>query len=246
MGLQELVLLLLFILPLCSAQNTYYVLPTPDTPCSAPEPGDCCVLSECVEQLDKYFASNTTLVFLPGSHILSTSLRVEGVNNLTLIGDSSFLPTVTSRITCIGDPVAYFLFHEALGLTISALAFDSCGSDLLSGVSLTSVSDSQITDCVFQNCRAHIGGALLVSGGGNTTISNCVFKNNSAFAGGGVAVCGDAITIYGDGIRNIDSEVSFIRNHFVNNTANTSGGLLLQFSTVTLMENSLLATLLLG
>ena len=233
MGLQELALLLLFSLPLCSAQNTYYVLPTPDTPCSAPEPEGCCVLSECVEQSDRYFASNTTLVFLHGSHILSTSLHVEGVNNLTLIGDSSFLPEVTSTITCIGDPVASFLFNETLGLTITALAFDSCGSGVSAGVSLMSVSDSRITNCVFQNSNSDIpfgasGGALLLKfGSGTIVISDCIFENNSALLGGGVFIS-----------DNSNSEVSFIRNHFVNNTAGIGGGLFLQSSTVALIGNS--------
>ena len=108
MGLQELALLLLFILPLCSAQNTYYVLPTPDTPCPVPEPGGCCVLSECVEQSDRYFTSNTMLVFLHGNHILDELVHVEGVNNLTLTGES---PTDTSRINC-SNAAARFVFYK--------------------------------------------------------------------------------------------------------------------------------------
>ena len=226
----ELALLLLLILPLCSAQRTYYVT-TLSTPCPTPEPEACCVLSECVQNVSRYFASNTTLLFLPGIHILETPVRVENVSILTLSGDPSSLPQVTSRIICSSNPAAYFTFDSVLELDISALGFDSCGSGINASVSLIAVYNSQITNCVFQNCSSDAlsgaGGALFMQFVGNTAISDCTFFNNSASLGGGVLV-----------LALSDSGVSFFRNEFVNNTALAGGGLYIESSNVTVIENS--------
>jgi hypothetical protein len=67
-------LFVLYSLPSCSTENTYYVTPTPDTQC----PGEPChTLSQYVEQDFKKFDSNTTLVFLPGDHTLNHTILFE-------------------------------------------------------------------------------------------------------------------------------------------------------------------------
>ena len=228
----ELALLLLLILPLCSAQRTYYVT-TATTPCptSESDPEACCILSECAQNVSRYFASNTTLLFLPGIHVLETPVHVEGGSILTLSGDPSSLPQVTSRIICKGDPAAYFLFNATLELEISALAFESCGSGNNSGLSLLSVYNSQIENCVFQNCSSDAlvgpGGALSLQSVGNTVISDCTFMNNSASVGGAAFVS-----------ELIDSGVSFFRNDFMENTAQLGGGIYVQLSNMTIIGNS--------
>ena len=97
-----------------------YLLSTPDTPCCGKP---CHTLCQYVA--DQYFNNlpvNTTVEFLAGNNRPSISLIW-----ITLHGDSSTLPEITSRIVCTWP--AGFLFtgitdHE---LYISALAFISCG-----------------------------------------------------------------------------------------------------------------------
>ena len=64
------------------AATVLYVKPTESTPC----PGEPChTLDEYAQNTSQYFVSNTTVEFLPGTHILSQPLHISGVNNLSLI-----------------------------------------------------------------------------------------------------------------------------------------------------------------
>ena len=57
----------------CTAQSTYYVKPTPDTP----RHGDPChTLSKYVSESKRYLISNTTMAFLPGDHTLHDNITV--------------------------------------------------------------------------------------------------------------------------------------------------------------------------
>jgi len=63
-------LLLLVLAITCSGNTTHYVKPTPDITCPA-EP--CLTLSEYAQQPHEYLTSNTTLLLLPGVHVLRMS-----------------------------------------------------------------------------------------------------------------------------------------------------------------------------
>ena len=231
MGLRvlEAALFLLFILPLCSAQSTYYVTPTPDTPCPGPQdPETCQTFSEYALQSFQYFLSNTTFEFLPGDHVLENSIFVGDVTNLTLRGNSASLPRVTSKIVCRGVSSA-MVFSNVSKLTLTALAFSSCGNG----------SSSQMTNCNFLDSinvpSLSLGGALAVIMG-DAIVSNNTFENNYADSGGGVAVLLSTVEFIGNTFRNSNandrgggvdvssSVVNFTENSFLSNTAGQSGG----------------------
>ena len=122
-------LLLLVLLTSCSAQSTYYVTPTPDTPC----PGEPChTLSEYAA--DWHFENNTTMEFLPGNHTLKRTMSVTNLLSFTLCGESSSLPKITCRIVCASSS-AGLVFRDITGLHITALAFISCVYDSTGGSS---------------------------------------------------------------------------------------------------------------
>ena len=79
-------LLLLLLLSLGSpaplpAGSVLYVKPTEETPC----PGEPChTLDEYAQNATQYLVSDTTMEFLPGSHILSQPLNIRGISNLFL------------------------------------------------------------------------------------------------------------------------------------------------------------------
>ena len=114
-------LLPLMLLTSCSAQSTYYVTPTPDTPC----PGEPChTLSEYVA--GQYFHNlpvNTIMEFLPGNHTLEQTISVTNLPRLALHGNSSSLPEITTWIVCTWP--AGFVFTKITELHISAMAFIS-------------------------------------------------------------------------------------------------------------------------
>ena len=216
----ELILLFLFILPLYSIQSTYYVIPTPDTPCPGPEE-TCHTLSEYTLQSFQYFLSNTTFEFLPGDHVLENLVFVHDVTNLILRSDSGSL---TSTIICQGFQPSLF-FQNVAELHISALVFDSCGGSDGTAMNLQMINFSSITSCVFLRSKNTGQRGTLVIVSSELILSNSTFEDNViADNGGGVSV--------------ISSTVEFIGNSFKDNTARSAGGVSVTNSTVNFTENS--------
>ena len=215
-------LLLLVLLTSCSAQSTYYVTPTPDTPC----PGEPChTLSEYAA--DWHFQSNTTMEFLPGNHTLEQTMSVTNLTGLTLHGDSSSLPEITSRILCTSGS-AGFVFREITGLHITALAFISSVPNGNGLVYAVSVQQSKISNCAFQkntfqNNSASYSGALYV-GNSIVDLTENTFQNNSALEGGALYV--------------ENSIVDLTKNTFQNNFATRGGGLFVENSNLNLTGNT--------
>ena len=79
-------LMYLLLFQLSIADSFLYVTPSPLVPCPA-EP--CHTLSEYAHNVSHYFTSNTTLIFLSGTHELDTSLTVSGLTSLQLLGNTS-------------------------------------------------------------------------------------------------------------------------------------------------------------
>ena len=241
-------MLLLFLLGSCSAQSTYYVTPTPNTPCPRES---CHTLSEYV--VGQFFSNlpvNTTMEFLPGNHTLEQTISVTNVTWLTLHGDSSSLPEVTSRIECTWP--AGFVFTNITELYISAMAFISCGHHNRAAILIISIQHSNISYCSFHNSvnvdsfggalyihnsyviltvnkfqhnTADVGGALTVQYG-TLNVTENEFQNNSADSAGG-AVCV------------LQSALNFTENTFQNNSADSDGGAVCVLqSTLNFTENT--------
>ena len=228
MGFQELALLLLLFLPLCSAQSTYYVTPTPDTPC----PGQPChSFPAVVDSL----TSDTILVFLPGNYSLETNITFAGLDSLTLSGNSTSLPQVTISILCSQD--AGMVFTDISELFIADIAFVSCGSPYTASVQLEHNSQASITNCMIQGGQ---NGALSVINS-NVHLSKSKFNNNSArySAGGALAIESSHINMSGNSFTNNfatstfgsgggvymnDSTANISGNIFINNSASVFGG----------------------
>ena len=242
-------LLLLFVLlTSCSAQSTYYVTPTPDTPC----PGEPChTLSEyAAGQFFKNRRVSTIMEFLPGNHSQEQTISVTMLSRLALHGDSSSLPEITTRIVCSWP--ARFVFTKITELHISAITFISCGHHNSAAVSMILVQQSEISDCTFQNSSntnetrrlpGVDGGAPFIAD--NTlTLRGNAFLNNSAYAGGVLTVMASNLTLnrkyYGGGaliVRN--STLNLTGNTFQNNFAGYDGGALIaQDSTLNLTGNT--------
>ena len=240
MGFQELALLLLLFLPLCSAQSTYYITPTPDTPC----PGQPCYNFSAV---DDYLTSDAVLVFLPGNYSLETSIMFTGLNDLTLAGDSSLLPQVTTSIRCSQE--ASIVFTSIGQLFITDIALVSCGSSFTASVQLHQVFQASITNCNFQG--GQMGTRALVVFNSNVHLSNNTFENNSARVGGALAIESShvnmsdnlftnniATSVHGGGVYMKDSTANVSGNIFIHNRAKQwGGGVYLETSTVSFNSN---------
>ena len=239
MGFQELALLLLLFLPLCSAQSTYYITPTPNTPC----PGEPCYNFSAVVD---YLTSDAVLVFLPGNYSLETSIIFTSLNSLTLAGDSSSLPQVSTSIVC--SQQANIVFTSISELFIADIALGSCGSSFAASVQLDQVFLADISNCIIQGGQT---GALSVFNS-NVHLSNNTFENNYAIysPGGALAIESSHVNIsgnlfannvatisYGGGVYIKYSTANISGNIFINNSAFAGGGVYLETSTVSFNSN---------
>ena len=130
-------------------------------------------------------------------------------------------------------------------LHISVLAFISCGHHNSAAVTITSVWQSDISDCIFQNNsntytsdpNMPTSGALFVEHS-TLTLTGDTFQHNSADSGGALYVGHGIFTFtgntfqnnsaghYGGALRIGDGTINFTGNTFQNNSAGHYGGAL--------------------
>jgi len=107
----------------CSAENVYCVTPTATSCSSCPHNSThCATLPEYAQEAELYFTSNTTIVFLPGDHVLDTNITVANVAKLTMHGESSS----GNRATVVCSGSVGLSFTSMVDFNINSLAFTSC------------------------------------------------------------------------------------------------------------------------
>ena len=200
--------------------STYYIKPTPDTPCPA-EP--CLTLSEYAQ--GHFLTSDTTLIFLPGNHSLDRDIAVTNVTRFVMLGDSTSSLESASRVVCKGPHLLTFI--NISQLHIFFLQITSCGSGTVPALSVVSVSQVQILGSVFQdNGKA----SLLVIG----SMLNCSGTTFSSGLGTGLVLSEAYVELYngvfsnnsGGGINSTNSTLTLVGNNtFMNNTSEFGGGI---------------------
>ena len=172
----------------CSAENVYCVTPTATSCSSCPHNTHCATLSEYAQEAERYFTSNTTMVFLPGDHVLDTNITVANVTRLTLCRESS-----GKRATVVCSGSVGLSFTSMVEFKIDSLGFTSCSRELYGtyhyALFLHSTQSAELVNCSFHD---NLSTALVVN---NTNISlagNTEFIHNRWYEGGGiVAVSGN-------------------------------------------------------
>lgn len=174
--------------------------------------------------------SNTTLVFLPGNHFLSSNFTARNVIWFSMIKSDSHNDTVT--INCNGT--ARLTFDNAIsthmcGLTFtgckdenvrvvelynSSVTFENCSFVKSGGVNISNQSNISFLETNFEENTAKYGGAIASYSGSVVSISKCNFSSNSAIN-------------YGGAIYALDSDlISITGSRFTNNLAPSQGGAL--------------------
>jgi len=171
----------------CSGHTILYVKPNPDASCPA---DPCLTLSQYAQQPHHYLTSNTTLLLLPGDHILSVNFRVENVSDIEINTAQLFSHAENQAVRVVCKGYVGFIFRNISHLTLHSLMFDSCGKytdervrinfriyhRTAHGISIHSGENTKITNCSF---RDSIGTALGVFSsrldlrGSNSFMSNC-------------------------------------------------------------------------
>ena len=206
-------MLYLLLFQLSIADSVLYVRPSPLVPCPA-EP--CRTLSEYAHNVRHYFTSNTTLIFLSGTHELDTNLTVSGLTSLQLLGNTSE-PT-SCKVVC--TQLAHVNVSNVAHVVISALSFSSCGSaGVESALYITSALNCTLDSC--QLCNSHNARGLQIINTNSVYIRSCRFENNTlssfaSFGGGGAFIINSYIQFSGHN--------DFV-NNYVSKTLSKGGGL---------------------
>ena len=228
--------LLIKILSYCSAENVYCVTPTAASCSSCPHNSiHCATLSEYAQEAKIYFTPDTTMVFLPGDHVLDTNIRVANVARLTMRGESSS----NNIATVVRNGSVGFRFTNMVSFKIYSLAFTSYnrswsyGSQPASNSALllNSTQNAKLVNCSFHD---NLGTALTVYNTNITLAENSEFIRNQCgcelFTGRCGLGCG--ITVY-NSILTFTGNTNFFRNgkkgpgsaiHITNNAVLTFNG----------------------
>ena len=208
----------------CSAEDVYCVTPTA-TSCSScpPNSTNCTTLSEYAHEAELYFTSNTTMVFLPGDHILDTNITVANVTRLTMHGESSS----GSRATVVCNGSVGFLFSNMEHFIIHSLAFTACSrAYTIEALDIANLI-LLVPDSTQYNFSIPIKYALLLQSTQNAELVNCSFHDN----------LGTALVVDNTSIALIEN--NFTHNHCESNSCVGGGGIAAIGSNLTFTGNTM-------
>ena len=135
--------LLINTFPYCFATKVYCVTPTATSCSSCPHYTHCATLSEYAQEAEIYFTSNTTMVFLPGDHVLDMNITVANVARLTMHGESS----PDSIATVVRNGSVGFSFTNMVDFNIYSLAFTSYNRSWSHGSDLAGSNSALLLRC---------------------------------------------------------------------------------------------------
>ena len=202
----------------CSAENVYCVTPTTTSCSSCPHNStNCTTLSEYAQEAELYFTSNTTMVFLPGDHVLDANIAVANVTRLTMCGESSS----ETIATVVRNGSVGFNFTNMVDLNIYSLGFTSYNRSWSHGshpasnsaLLLQSTKYAKLVNCSFHD---NVGTALVVC---NTNIT---LEKNNTFIHNQCACQLSEKRDLGCGISAFNSNLTFTDNtNFLENSQTT-------------------------
>ena len=219
--------------------ETYYALPTTSIPC--PEEGvPCFTLSQYASKSSTdYFASNTTLLLLPGNHSLDLVFLIREIESLSIV-TSNMTTHSDTMITC--NQAAMFVIENIGLVSIRGLTLFGCVSNQVilvekftlkdcslrdqghtkngKGLTLDMVSNANIVNSSISlnTYGTHdSGGGINVNTSRNVTISNSTFTSNRVYVIADLYSAGIVVYAY-------MSNVVINTCTFTNNTLRTRDG----------------------
>ena len=126
-----------------TSAERYYATPTSSTQCPEFEPAvPCHTLSQYANKPNDYFASNITLILLPGNHTLDTIIQFSNATIINIQGQlATNLSTISATTVTCGDS-AMFVFSQTIDITMSDLVFYGCVNN-----TITTVKQFTLKDC---------------------------------------------------------------------------------------------------
>ena len=227
--IRSLSVLLLILVSFLSAEH-YHIVPNDSTSqCQNYSAGTCFTLAEFAmnsSHLDHN--NNLTLSFLPGDHLLTMRLMIDGPQNIILTGQNTSSADVYT-IKCQGT--SGFELGNIQSLNIAYLEFTGCGNVLFGGAISINRADRIIIKCChfIDNHVTRDGGAIHVRSTVAMKIEASFFSNNSAsahmYSGARSNANGGAISVN-------NGFISSINNNYTNNCAYYGGAIAVEYGNI--------------
>ena len=169
--------------PVSSAGHTFYITARDNASCPVQE---CHNLAYYSQNAQQYFTSNTTAVFLQGTHLVEAegAITIEDVINLRLVGSHAHSQPHNqqfNKIVCLKS--AAFAFLRGRNISLDNLVFSNCGVEVAgqpAALYFSQVVGLSISQVTVENS---IGYGLRVTDHlGNASIISSTFQFNSAMA----------------------------------------------------------------
>ena len=208
----KLAILFVQILNLANSQSSIkYVIPTArdsSSLCPQVQSEQCSTLNEYMTDPEENFLSNTSFIFLPGTHQLDNEVRLENLQNVSLLrADSESNSAVTvslgplaslTWINCYDIEIAFILievgensengviFVNSTGIQISNTSFTGRGARFGCSALAFFSSTAQISESYFVGLSCQLGAVMVASQSVVLFSGNNVFTNNTALFGGAI------------------------------------------------------------
>ena len=149
--------------------KTYYVTPSSNTTCPEGKGVPCFTLSQYATKPSNYFASNTTLILLPGNHSLDLEISIRNIKFLSVeLNTTSHSDT---SITC--NQYARFAYESISIISIRGLVLFGCVNN-----EVTSVEQFTMEDCSL-NGQGRNGTGLELNEVSTANIMRSSFSSNT-------------------------------------------------------------------
>ena len=192
-------------------QQTYYIKPANSSHCPANVSSFYCKdLATFVLESNQLLSPNTSLMFLPGLHLLTSNLQIANINEFIMgpIIDNNHREGMRNGtdiwIVCSGRAYPTINIEKVYFVKIYSISFYSCGSLLLRSISYSIITNSvwnksrnstivveksgtAISNCQIMNalCYSCSGCGMHIKQSNVTFAGNCIMQNNRIFTGFG-------------------------------------------------------------
>lgn len=107
----------------CEAATEYFVRPSEIDPTSC-NVGICLTFTEYLNEADHFFQSNTSFLFMPGTHYMNKTLDISSISNILFLGLKES-PQILANISCKkGGTCIAFRINYATNVTFKQLQFN--------------------------------------------------------------------------------------------------------------------------
>ena len=150
----------------------------------------CLTIEKFVTTLPLYHGVDTTLKFLPGNHILTSTMSIQNINSFTMQS------VINNTITIVCNQFAGFEFSNISDVKIQSITFSNCGEpsafDSTQGRPVFNIQLSVIKICA--STFSYSKGKVIHAWQSNIIITKCLFQQSTdgvIYAYGGIIILTD-------------------------------------------------------